>query len=160
MEAETDSILRRLRLQTAGSASAGGGASSGGCRVQDVSCSLGRLPTGDAADVRCSGTGWACGCAYGGAGGGACSGVCGGDAAGAAHGAGAGSSGGRHQAISSSLGWLPTGDDAGDCRCGSGGAGGAADGGAGGGCCGSAYRGTVCWPVRTNGGLSPGGSQP
>ncbi|KAJ1199888.1 hypothetical protein NDU88_003720 [Pleurodeles waltl] len=123
MEAEPHSSLRRLRLQTAGSASASGGASCGVCRVRDVSCSLGRLPTGDAADVRCSGTGWAHGGAYGSAGGGDWGGVCGGDAAGVAHGAGVCCSGGRHHAISSSLRWLPTGDDAGDCHCGSGSAG-------------------------------------
>ncbi|KAJ1215478.1 hypothetical protein NDU88_003086 [Pleurodeles waltl] len=72
MEAEPHSILQRLRLPTARRASAG--ASSGVSRVQDVTCSLGRLATGDAADIRYSGTGWARGGADGGAGGGRCSG--------------------------------------------------------------------------------------
>ncbi|KAJ1195688.1 hypothetical protein NDU88_004956 [Pleurodeles waltl] len=49
MEAEPHSTLRRLRLQTAASASAGGGASCTVCRVQDVTCSLRWLSTGDAA---------------------------------------------------------------------------------------------------------------
>ncbi|KAJ1206958.1 hypothetical protein NDU88_002351 [Pleurodeles waltl] len=59
MEPEPHSSLRRLRLQAAGSASAGGDASCSVCRVQKISCSLGWLPTGDAADVCCSSTGWA-----------------------------------------------------------------------------------------------------
>ncbi|KAJ1098949.1 hypothetical protein NDU88_004056 [Pleurodeles waltl] len=88
MEAEPHPILRRLMLQTAGSASAGGGASSGVSRVQDVTCSLRGLPTGDASDIQYSGTGWARGGADGGAGGSACGGDCSGDAAGAALGAG------------------------------------------------------------------------
>ncbi|KAJ1214426.1 hypothetical protein NDU88_002045 [Pleurodeles waltl] len=45
MEAEPHSILRGLKLPTAGRASAGGGASSGKSMVQDVTCSLGQLPT-------------------------------------------------------------------------------------------------------------------
>ncbi|KAJ1109353.1 hypothetical protein NDU88_006715 [Pleurodeles waltl] len=64
--------------------------------VRDVSCSLGQLPTGDAADVRSSGTGWAHRRAGGGG--------CGGDAAG---GACVCTCGGRHQAVSCSLGQLP-----------------------------------------------------
>ncbi|KAJ1218499.1 hypothetical protein NDU88_006077 [Pleurodeles waltl] len=100
MEAEPHSSLQRLRLQTAGSASAGGGASWSMCRVQDVSCKLGRLPTGDAADVRCSGTGWA----RRGAGGDGFGGVCGGDPD---SGAGVCTCGGRHQAVSCILEGCP-----------------------------------------------------
>ncbi|KAJ1152350.1 hypothetical protein NDU88_005125 [Pleurodeles waltl] len=110
MEAEPHSILRRLRLPTAARASAGGGASSEVSRVQDATCSLGRLPTGDATDVRYSGTGWARVGADGGAGGVGC----GGDAAGAGHGAGVCCGGGRHTTISGSLGWLIFGEDAAD----------------------------------------------
>ncbi|KAJ1214126.1 hypothetical protein NDU88_001753 [Pleurodeles waltl] len=48
MEAGLDSILRRLKLLSGGSAGAGGHAASRGGRVQPVSCSLRQPPTGAA----------------------------------------------------------------------------------------------------------------
>ncbi|KAJ1091384.1 hypothetical protein NDU88_004510 [Pleurodeles waltl] len=110
MKAEPHSILRRLRLPTAGHASAGGGASSGVSRFQDVTCSLGRLPSGDAADIWYSGTGWARDGADGGAGGDGC----GRDAASAGCGASVCCGEGRHHTVSGSLGWLILGEDAAD----------------------------------------------
>ncbi|KAJ1144099.1 hypothetical protein NDU88_010401 [Pleurodeles waltl] len=108
MEAEPHSILQQLRLPIGGRASDGGGATSGVSRVQDVTCRLERLPTGDAADVSQRCIGWARGSADGGAGGGGCSG----DAAGAGRGASVCCGGGRHHTISGSLGWLILGEDA------------------------------------------------
>ncbi|KAJ1180960.1 hypothetical protein NDU88_006171 [Pleurodeles waltl] len=99
MAAEPLSFLQRLKLLTAGRASAGGGASSGVSRVQDVTCSLRRLPTSDAADVRQSGTGWARGGADGGVGGGA------------GRGASVCCGGGKHHTVS---GCLILGEDAAD----------------------------------------------
>ncbi|KAJ1205220.1 hypothetical protein NDU88_000655 [Pleurodeles waltl] len=56
MEAETHSTLLRLRLPPAGTNSAESHASWMLGRVQDVSCSCGRLPTGDDSHVSCGGT--------------------------------------------------------------------------------------------------------
>ncbi|KAJ1090679.1 hypothetical protein NDU88_003808 [Pleurodeles waltl] len=86
MEAGLDSMLPCLRLQTGGVACACEGAASGGGRIQPVSCSLGQLPTGDAA----AGSGPTLSCA----GGGAYNGACGGAAGGTGHGAGAGAASG------------------------------------------------------------------
>ncbi|KAJ1164508.1 hypothetical protein NDU88_004945 [Pleurodeles waltl] len=135
MEAGPDSILRQLRLQTVGCCGAGGGAASGGARLQPISCSPGQMHTGAAVS----------GPTVSGAGSGAYSGACDGDAGGAGRGTGAGaaSGGGRYQPFSCSLGWLATGDAAADSSDVSGGAGGGACGGDAGGAACSAGGGAV-----------------
>ncbi|KAJ1101399.1 hypothetical protein NDU88_006467 [Pleurodeles waltl] len=103
MEAGLDSILRRLRLQTGGSAGAGGGAASGWGRLQPFSYSLGRLPTGAAAA--------ASGATVSGAGGGACGGACGGASGGAGAGAGHGTGAGAASVIGGGFSPSPAASD-------------------------------------------------
>ncbi|KAJ1136109.1 hypothetical protein NDU88_002527 [Pleurodeles waltl] len=74
------------------------GTSKRAATTTDVSCSLGRLPTGDAADFCCGGTGWA----RREAGDGGCGSVCSGDAAG---GAGVSTCGGRHKESRTAAHW-------------------------------------------------------